>query len=54
MFQMMGTQLLAGCAVLLAVYDTVRFGRRLRVGDRGPRSFGAWLRDLFDVASGLG
>jgi hypothetical protein len=54
MAQMIGTLLLAGCAVVLALYVTVRLVRRLRGGDRGPTSFGAWLRDLFDVASGLG
>ena len=49
-----GALLLVGLATFLALYVTFRFVRRLRQGERSLRSFGAWLRDLFDVASGLG
>lgn len=52
--QVIGTLLLVGCTAFFALYVTFRFVRRLRDGDRGLRSFGAWLRDLFDAASGLG
>jgi hypothetical protein len=50
----LGTLLVLGCAAFLALYVTFLFVHRLRRGDTGPRSFGTWLRDLFDVASGLG
>ena len=48
------TLLLLACAVFFAVGVTVRFVRRWRRGDRGLRSFAAWLRDLFDVVLGIG
>jgi len=46
--------LLVGLATFLTLYVTFLFVRRRRQGDRSARSFDAWLRDLFDVASGLG
>ena len=49
-----GVLLLVICAALLVLYVTYRFLRRLQHGDRGPKSFGLWLRDLLDVAFGLG
>lgn len=48
------TLLLVGCAAYVALYATFLFVRRVRQGDKGLRSFGVWLRDLFDVTSGLG
>lgn len=49
-----GVLLLVICAGLLTLYVTYRYLRRLQDGDRGPKSFGMWLRDLLDVAFGLG
>ena len=49
-----GVLLLVICAALLTLYVTHLYLRRLQGGDRGPRSFGLWLRDLLDVAFGLG
>jgi hypothetical protein len=46
---------LSGAAVVgLAVYATYLFGHRLRCRDESFKSFGVWLRDLFDIASGVG
>jgi hypothetical protein len=52
--QVLGALLLIGCAAFMAIYVTFLFFRRLRGGDRSLKSFGAWLRDLFDAVSGLG
>ena len=49
-----GTLSLVGLATFLALYVTFLFVRRFRQGDISLRGFGAWVRDLFDVASGLG
>lgn len=46
---------LSGAAVIgLAVYATYLFGHRLRRRDGTFKSFGIWLRDLLDIASGVG
>jgi hypothetical protein len=54
MLRAFGVLLLVGLATFLTLYVTFVFVRRWRQGDRSLRSFGAWLRDLFDVVSGLG
>lgn len=54
MSTVLGTLLLVGFAIVLALYLTYRFVCRWRQRDRGVRSFGVWLRDLVDVAFGLG
>jgi hypothetical protein len=41
-------------AVVLAFYVTYLFAHRLRRRKGVLKSFGTWLRDLFDVASGIG
>jgi len=47
--------LLALCvAASLALYVTYLFARRLWRKEPPAKSFLTWLRDLFDVASGLG
>ena len=38
----------------LALYATWLFVVRLRAKESIPKSFFRWLRDLFDLASGLG
>ena len=43
-----------GVVVLLGLYVTHLFAQRLRQKQPPLRSFLMWLRDLFDVASGLG
>ena len=48
------TLLLVGGASFVALYVTSHFVHRFRHEDTRLLSFGAWLRDLFDVASGLG
>jgi hypothetical protein len=50
----LGALLFIGCAALFVLYVTFLFLSRLQDGDRSVKSFGAWLRDLFDVVSGLG
>ena len=52
--QFVGLLLLVVGAVWLTLYATYRYLHRLRAGDRGWKSFLAWLRDLVDVAFGLG
>jgi hypothetical protein len=49
-----GVLLLVLCTAFLILYVTYLYLRRLQKGDRGPKSFGQWLRDLLDVAFGLG
>jgi hypothetical protein len=46
--------LLTSVALVLAGYATVVALRRLRAGKPKARTFGAWLRDLWDAASGVG
>ena len=46
--------LLVVCAVWLTLYVTYRYFQRLRTGDRCLKSFAVWVRDLMDVAFGLG
>jgi hypothetical protein len=43
-----------GVAVFLALYVTYLFVHRLRHREPPFKTFLAWLRDLFDIASGLG
>lgn len=38
----------------MALYVTWIFISRIRRGESKPKSFLRWLRDLFDVASGVG
>ena len=45
---------LAILIALLALYVTWLFVSRLRAKESIPKSFFRWLRDLFDLASGLG
>ena len=45
---------LAVLIAFLALYATWLFVSRLRTKESIPRSFFRWLRDLFDLASGLG
>jgi hypothetical protein len=52
--QVLGAVFLVGAAAFFALYVTYRYMRRLASGERGPKSFGAWLRDLIDVIFGLG
>lgn len=40
--------------LFVVLYVTWIFMSRLRRGESKPKSFLRWLRDLFDVASGLG
>jgi hypothetical protein len=40
--------------LFLALYVTWLFISRLRAGKPKAKSFGRWLRDLWDLASGLG
>ena len=47
--QVIGTLLLICCAVFFAFYVTFLYLRRLTSGDRGLKSFGVWMRDLYDV-----
>lgn len=56
---MMFINILLGLAFLLlllfmALYVTWIFISRIRRGESKPKSFLRWLRDLFDVASGVG
>jgi hypothetical protein len=46
--------LLAIAVAFLALYATWLFVSRLRAKESIPKSFFRWLRDLFDLASGLG
>ena len=43
-----------GVVAFLALYVTYLFVHRLKRKEPPFKSFLAWLRDLFDVASGLG
>jgi hypothetical protein len=45
---------LAALVALLALYATWLFVSRLRARESVPKTFLRWLRDLFDLASGLG
>ncbi|MBX3711747.1 MAG: hypothetical protein KF800_07285 [Lysobacter sp.] len=40
--------------LFMALYVTWIFISRLRRGESKPKSFLRWLRDLFDLVSGLG
>jgi len=40
-------------AIIFAMFVTYLYARRIREGDKGPRSFLQWIRDLIDVAFGL-
>ena len=46
--------LVATLVVWLTLYVTYLFVVRLRQGKSPVKSFFVWLRDLFDVATGLG
>jgi hypothetical protein len=46
--------LLAALVTILALYVTWLFASRIRAKESAPKSFVRWLRDLFDLASGLG
>ena len=46
--------LLAVVVAILALYATWLFVSRIRAKESVPKSFFRWLRDLFDLASGLG
>jgi hypothetical protein len=46
--------LLAILIAFLALYVTWLFVSRLRAKESMPKSFLRWLRDLFDLAAGLG
>ena len=46
--------LLAALVAFLALYATWLLVSRLRAKESAPKSFLRWLRDLFDLASGLG
>jgi hypothetical protein len=46
--------LVAALVVWLALYVTYLLVVRLRQGASPVKSFFAWLRDLFDIATGLG
>jgi len=52
--QFVGLLLLVVGAVWLTLYATYRYLHRLPADDRGWKSFLARLRDLVDVAFGLG
>jgi len=52
--QCVGVLLVVAVAAWLTLFVTYRYIHRLKTGDRGLKSFGAWIRDLLDVAFGLG
>jgi hypothetical protein len=44
----------AGLFVFGVLYATYLLVHRIRRGEPRAKSFGLWLRDLFDAATGLG
>ena len=40
-------------AVMLALFVTYLYVRRLQAGEKGPKSFFRWIKDLIDVVLGL-
>jgi hypothetical protein len=51
---LVGTLLAIGVAGFLSLYSTYLFVHRLRRKEPPFKTFFRWVRDLFDVASGLG
>jgi hypothetical protein len=44
---------LALAAITLVIFVTYLYVHRIRGGEKGPKSFVRWVRDLMDVVSGL-
>ena len=47
------TAFLVLCAATLALYATYLYVERIRKGDRGPRSFFQWIKNLLEAIWGL-